>query len=151
MKFAVDCMLGKLAKWLRIFGFDAVFFTRIEDRDLLNLAGKEERVLLTKDTGLLEMADIPSLYIESEDWEHQMIQVLRRFRLKDQVRPYTRCVECNVPLKPLPKEKARNLVSPFVFERASSFSLCPQCGRLFWPGTHHQDMCAKVEALLERV
>ncbi len=144
-------MLGKLAKWLRIFGFDAVFFTRIEDRDLLNLAGKEKRVLLTKDTGLLKMADIPSLYIESENWEHQMIQVLRRFRLKDQVRPYTRCVECNVPLKPLPKEKARNLVSPFVFERVPSFSLCPQCGRLFWPGTHHQDMCAKVEALLERI
>jgi uncharacterized protein len=151
MKFAVDCMLGKLAKWLRILGFDAVFFSRIEDGDLMRLAEKENRVLLTKDTGLLEQADIPSLYIESENWEDQVVQVLRRFRLKDQVRPYTRCVECGVPLKGLPRKRAKNLVTPFVFKNAESFSLCPQCGRIFWPGTHHRHMRSTIDAMLDRV
>lgn len=151
MTFAVDCMLGKLAKWLRILGFDAAFFNRIEDCELLRFAEKENRVLLTKDTGFLEQADIPLLYIESENWEDQVVQVVRHFRLKEQVRPYTRCVECNVPLKDLPKEHAENLVTPFVFKNAESFSLCPECGRIFWPGTHYGNMRSKIEAILERM
>lgn len=144
-------MLGKLAKWLRILGFDAVFFSRIDDLDLLNLAKKENRVLLTKDTGLLEQADIPSLYIESDDWEDQVVQVLCHFKLKDQMRPYSRCVECNEALKDLPKERAENLVTPYVYRNAESFSLCPKCGRVFWPGTHHRHMRSKIDAVLARV
>jgi hypothetical protein len=144
-------MLGKLAKWLRILGFDAVFFSRIDDLDLLKLAKKENRVLLTKDTGLLEQADIPSLYIESDDWEDQVVQVLRHFKLKDQMRPYSRCVECNAALKDLPKERAENLVTPFVYKNAESFSLCPECGRVFWPGTHHRHMRSKIDVILARV
>jgi len=144
-------MLGKLAKWLRILGFDAAFFSRIEDQILLDLAEKEDRTLLTKDTGLLEQADIPSLYIESDNWEDQVVQVMRHFHLKDQVQPYTRCAECNVALKPLPREKARNLAPPFVFKNAPSFSLCPHCGRVFWPGTHHRRMRSKIEDIMEQV
>ncbi len=151
MTFAVDCMLGKLAKWLRILGFDAVFFSRIEDRTLLKLAEKENRVLLTKDTGLLEQAHIPSLYIESENWEDQVVQVLCHFKLKDRVRPYSRCVVCNAALQDLPKERVGNLVTPFVYKNAESFSICPECGRVFWPGTHHRNMRSKIDDILARV
>jgi len=150
-KFIVDCMLGKLAKWLKILGFDALFFSRIEDDELLAHARKERRVLLTKDTGLLQRArNVETLFVESDEWPDQIRQVLAHFGLREEVRPHTRCLDCNVALKNLPKKNAKNLVSAFVFERADSFALCPQCGRVFWRGTHFEDMEMKIQDLLEK-
>ena len=149
--FIVDCMLGKLAKWLKILGFDTLFFSKIEDDELLAIARKEGRVLLTKDTGLIQRArDIETLFLESEEWKDQVRQVLGHFDLKEKAAPHTRCIDCNVALKNLPKKNAKNLVSPFVFGRADSFALCPSCGRVFWRGTHFEDMEAKIRDLLEK-
>jgi len=151
MEFIVDCMLGKLAKWLKILGFDAVFFSKIEDTELLTLAKKEKRILLTRDNGLIEKScDIQTLFIESEDWNHQIEQVLDEFKLWPVIRPYSRCIECNAELKDLPKHRARNLVTPFVYEKVDAFSICPSCGRVFWKGTHHQDMEVKIEEILSK-
>ena len=150
-KFIVDCMLGKLAKWLKILGFDALFFSRIEDDELLALARKEGRVLLTRDTGLIQRAqNVETLFLESDEWPEQVRQVLAHFDLREKVHPHTRCIDCNVTLKNLPKKNAKNLVSPFVFERADSFALCPDCGRVFWRGTHFEDMETKIRDLLEK-
>ena len=151
MRFIVDCMLGKLAKWLKILGFDALYFSKIEDGDLMALAQKEGRVLLSRDNGLIgKSCNIKTLFIESEDWNTQVEQVLNEFELWDDVSPYSRCIECNVELRDLPKKKARNLVTPFVFEQAESFALCPECGRVFWKGTHHKDMEFKIEEILKK-
>jgi hypothetical protein len=151
MEFIVDCMLGKLAKWLKILGFDAAYLNRAEDRELLLLARREKRVLLTKDQGLLKAAaGIPSLFIESDDWQEQLAQVLDSFRLRELARPHSRCLLCNVGLKKIPKRTAKNLVAPFVFERAGSFSICPSCGRVFWPGTHFEDMDLKIARILPK-
>jgi uncharacterized protein with PIN domain len=151
MKFAVDCMLGKLAKWLRILGFDAVFFPAIADDELLHLALKEGRVLLTRDTALLERARaIDTLFITNDDWRLQLQQVLDGKNLRSRCRPYSRCLECNVGLKPISKARARNLVTPFVYETAEDFSLCPECGRVFWKGSHHEDMQRMIEQILRK-
>jgi uncharacterized protein with PIN domain len=151
MEFIVDCMLGKLAKWLKILGFDAVFFSKIEDTELLALARKEKRILLTRDNGLIEKSrDIQTLFIESEDWNHQIEQVLNELKLWQDVQPYSRCIECNAELKDLPKDRARNLVTPFVFEKVDAFAICPSCDRVFWKGTHHQDMEVKLEEILSK-
>ena len=151
MKFVVDCMLGKLAKWLKILGFDAVFFSKIEDDALLEIARKENRVLLTRDTGLIERTKkAKSLFIESENWRNQVEQVLDEYDLWKDVRPNSRCIECNVPIKDLPRAKAKNLVTPFVFENADTFALCPDCGRVFWRGTHLKDMETKIDDFLKK-
>jgi uncharacterized protein with PIN domain len=151
MKFAVDCMLGKLAKWLKILGFDTVFFSKIEDVALLELARDEDRVLLTRDTALIERTKkAQSLFIESENWRTQVEQVLDHFDLWKDVEPNSRCIECNVRIKDLPRESAKNLVSPFVFENADTFALCPACGRVFWRGTHLKDMETKIDDLLKK-
>lgn len=150
MTFVVDCMLGKLAKWLKVLGFDALYYSKAEDDDLLAIARREGRVLLSRDHALLGRAKrLKSLLIESETWQNQIAQVLTHFRLHDEVRPYSRCLECNAALKPLPKSKAQNLVTPFIFERADSFAVCPACGRVFWPGTHFDDMAAKLEMVMK--
>jgi len=149
MKFVVDCMLGKCAKWLRILGFDTLFFSKAEDDRLIDLAREQDRILLTRDTGIIEKTkQIEVLFIKSEHWKSQVKQVLDELDLREQVKPYSRCIECNVMLKSLSKKQAKNLVAPFVYERSDSFALCPQCGRVFWPGTHHSDMNFKIEDIL---
>ncbi|MBM3285061.1 MAG: hypothetical protein FJY81_04250 [Candidatus Aminicenantes bacterium] len=150
MKFAADCMLGKLAKWLKILGFDVAYFSKAEDEDLLSLARKEGRLLLTRDHQLRDKAgrDIRILLVASENWREQLVQVLGEFNLRPLVRPYSRCIDCNVELKTLPKSRAKNLVAPFVYEKAASFAICPDCGRIFWQGTHFEDMEKKIEEIL---
>jgi len=151
MKFIVDCMLGKLAKWLKILGFDTLYLNRAEDSELLILARREKRVLLTKDQELLQAAaGLPSLLIKSEDWPEQLAQVLDAFRLRDLAKPHSRCLLCNVELKSIPKRMAKNLVTPFVFARAPSFAICPSCGRVFWPGTHFEDMDLKIAGIMRK-
>lgn len=152
MKFVADCMLGRLAKWLRILGFDVAYFSKAEDPDLVALARREDRILLTRDTGLIERTAkrADRLFIRSDDWEDQLVQVLDELDLWGQARPNTRCLACNLPLKPLSRERAKNLVSPYVGEHAASFAVCSGCDRVFWPGTHYGDMERKIEKLRGR-
>jgi uncharacterized protein with PIN domain len=152
MKFIADCMLGRLAKWLKILGFDVLFFSEAEDEDLIAISRREGRVLLTRDTGLIEKRKKQKnrLFVASDAWEDQVVQVLDEFGLWDEVRPNSRCIDCNVPLKSLPKSRAKNLVTPYILEHAESFALCPGCGRAFWQGTHYGDMERKIEAIMKR-
>jgi len=151
MKFIADCMVGKLARWLRALGFNVSYYPKIEDTKLVGLARKENRVILTRDHELIRKAkSLKSLLIESERWENQVEQVLSHFNLWKRVNPHSRCIECNSKLKILPKQKARNLVPPFVYERADAFALCPGCGRMFWKGTHFSDMEKKLSRFIRR-
>ncbi len=152
MKFVADCMLGRLAKWLRILGFDVLYFSRAEDRELVAIARRDGRVLLTRDTGLIEKTKKREnrLFVASDDWQEQIVQVLEEYGLWDDIRPHSRCLACNLALKALTKVRARNLVTPYVLEHAESFALCPGCGRVFWQGSHSGDMERKIEAILEK-
>jgi len=143
-------MLGKLAKWLKILGFDAIFFSKIEDEELMAFAQREGRILLTRDTGMIDRArSLSTLFIDSEEWREQVKQVLDHFDLWADVKPNSRCIECNTLLKEIGKERAKNLVTPFVYKTADAFALCPSCERVFWRGTHLKDMEFKIEELLK--
>jgi len=143
-------MLGKLAKWLKILGFDVLYFSKIEDEKILEIAKKQERTLLTRDSYLIKKAkEIPNLFIKSEKWPEQVIEVINYFDLKNKLKPYSRCVECNHPLKKITKEKAKNLVAPFIYENEEEFALCPKCGRVYWPGSHYKKMQSSIKNLIE--
>ncbi|MEA2006164.1 MAG: Mut7-C RNAse domain-containing protein [Acidobacteriota bacterium] len=151
MRFIVDCMLGKLAKWLKILGFDTLYFSKIEDSNLIDIAKKENRVLLSRDNELIKKSKgIPTLFIKSEDWREQVEQVLSGFDIWEEINMHSRCLVCNSELKYLPKENAINLVAPFVFKHADSFALCPCCGRVFWRGTHFHDMELKIREIFKK-
>lgn len=144
-------MLGKLAKWLKILGFDAIFFSKIEDEELMAIAGRENRILLTRDTGIIERSrKVETFFIDSESWREQVKQVLDYFDLWEDVKPNSRCIECNSLLKEISKKRAKNLVTPFVYTTADTFALCPGCGRIFWRGTHFKDMEFKISELLKK-
>jgi uncharacterized protein with PIN domain len=152
MRFIADCMLGRLAKWLKILGFDVLYFSKAEDKDLIDLSRREDRVLLTRDTGLIEKTKKQKnrFFVASDDWREQIIEVLEAFNLWEDIRPNSRCLACNRALKALPKSSARNLVTPYVLEHAESFALCPGCGRVFWQGTHFGDMEKRIGEILRR-
>ena len=152
MTFVADCMLGRLARWLRILGFDVLYFPRIEDSALLGVARREDRILLTRDRGLLERAGgRPSLLVASEKWEDQLVQVIETFGLEAGIAPHTRCLDCNVLLKPVPREAVRNLAAPFVVEHGDAFALCPACGRLTWKGSHASGMDARIRRIMQKL
>jgi len=149
MTFIVDGMLGKLAKWLKILGFDALFMAADDDK-ILAVARREGRTILSRDHEFIRSAKgHRALLIESTHWPDQVRQVLAQFDLRTEARPFTRCLECNVLLEWLSYEGAARIVPPHVCEKTSSFSLCPCCGRVYWAGTHHSAMESAVRELLD--
>lgn len=139
-------MLGTLAKWLRILGYDTLYSPELDDLEAVRLARLEGRVLLTRDTGLLRRKGLRSLFIESEVLQEQLAQVRQAFGLRfDQ--PFSRCPVCNTVLEEVPKHEAWGQVPPFVFQTQESFRLCPECNRFYWRGTHWQKMREQLEKL----
>ena len=152
-KFIVDTNVGKLARWLRVMGYDTLFINPIDDEGLIRIALKEKRVILTKDTQIMLRRVVTSgklqvILIESDDHKGQLRQVAQTMKL-DQERQFTRCLECNEPLVRRSKEDVRDLVPPYVFQTQSQYFQCPACDRIYWRGTHWQRMKRELETLLE--
>jgi len=148
LRFLADSMLGTLAKWLRILGYDTAYDAQLDDNQLVRLARAEGRILLTRDTGLRKRKGLRCLFIESEMLEEQLAQVLRTFSLHVD-NPFSRCPVCNTALEDVPKYEAWGQVPPFVFQTQKRFSLCPECNRFYWRGTHWQRMLERMERLKE--
>ncbi len=148
-KFLVDCMLGKLAKWLRILGFDAAYYSDISDEELIDSAIIEKRILLTRDRMLARRKDIDiSLLIESEDPFEQLKQVLEHFASNEiKVKIFSRCLECNTPLITIEKKQVEGKVPPYVFKTQKHFAYCSRCERIFWRGTHIDNVLKKISHL----
>lgn len=139
MKFVVDTMLGRLAKWLRFLGHDTLYL-REDDDQLLAIAKEEGRVLLTRDTHLLKHRPaVRILFIQSDHVFEQLKQVIEELDLHVEGAG-SRCMRCNVPLESLEKAQAEDLVPDFIFKTHQVFSRCPSCQRIYWPGSHFQRM-----------
>lgn len=141
MKFIADVMLGKLAKRLRLIGFDVLYNRTIEDNEIIRLSLAQHRVILTRDTALAERPLASNhVFVKSDDVNRQLEQVLSRFPPDESTRPLTRCSECNTVLSPLPKEAAKDLVPDYVLKTQKEFLHCTGCGRVYWTGTHVRKM-----------
>ena len=153
MKFIVDSNVGRLARWLRIAGFDTMFINDLDDNRLVRLALSEERVLLTKDTQILKRrvattGRLKVILIESEEVKAQLRQVVKTLNLGDRIKPFTLCLECNQPLVPREKEDVKELVPPYIFQTQTQYMQCPVCQRVYWRGTHWQRMSRELEKIV---
>ena len=145
----VDNNVGKLAKWLRIMGYDTLFFNGSDDSGMIAIALAEDRVILTRDTQIMERRVVTSgrlkaILIQSDKTERQMSQVIDSLKLDCQFKPFTICLECNQPLEERSKQQVRDLVPPYVFKTQSQYMECPACHRIYWRGTHWQAMTKKL-------
>ncbi len=149
LKFIVDHNVGKLAKWLRIMGYDTLFFDGSDDSRMIAIALAEGRVILTRDTQIMRRrvvtnGQLKAILIKSDEPEQQMHQVIDTLNLDCQLRPFTICLECNQPLLERSKQQVRDLVPPYVFKTQSQYMECPACHRIYWRGTHWQAMTRKL-------
>jgi len=150
LKFIVDNNVGKLAKWLRIMGYDTRFFDGSDDSQMVATALKEDRVILTRDTqimkrGVVTSGRLKAVLIQSDKPEQQIRQVVETLKLDCQFRPFAICLECNQPLKESSQQQVRDQVPLYVFQTQNQYVECPACHRIYWRGTHWQAMTKKLE------
>jgi len=135
--FALDSSLGKLAKWLRIMGFDSVYVHGIPRENFL-FYGKEGRILLTRTRRIqTKNPGHHLLFIRFNDPREQLLQVISELKIDfSLIKPFSRCIRCNLPLNEISREQTRPFIPDYVYETRFSFRKCPSCGRIYWPGTH---------------
>jgi uncharacterized protein with PIN domain len=130
-------MLGRLARWLRILGYDTSYEAHVEDAVLVRRALEEQRVILTRDRTLPEEFRVPALVlVEAERPDEQLRELVRRFRLDTEGRLFTRCSRCNAGLESVARDKVAGRVPPRVLRDHDRFKRCPGCGRIYWEGSH---------------
>jgi uncharacterized protein with PIN domain len=149
-KFFCDAMLGRLARWLRILGYDTAYARDLADARVVAKAGAEGRVLLTRDTRLVARAGIGlHLLVHANATDDQLREVVAAFGLSiDRARMLRRCVACNGAVEPVPRDEARGLVPPYVYGTQETFARCAACGRFYWPATHRDRILRRLEELL---
>lgn len=136
MKFIADVMLGRLARWLRLLGFNTFYSNKISDAELLKTAQEQNRLVLTRDTHFLRFKNFRNyLFINSNETVNQLIEVVRFFGLKEFKPP--RCVKCNGMLSDIvDKNEVSSVVPEHVYIKNNKFFRCRECGSVYWQGSH---------------
>ncbi len=145
-------MLGRLARWLRFLGFDTLYYSGISDANLVKIAKEQDRTILTRDTRLVKMKGLGgNLLITSNDSFRQLLEVLQAFNL-NRFDFLGRCVKCNGELlKIADKERVKDAVPEYVFLQHSDFLKCPDCGKIYWQGSHPKKFREKMAEILPDV
>jgi len=151
-KFIVDINVTKLGRWLRMLGYDTVIFGHDSDSRLIKMALTEGRVILTRDTQIMERRVITSgrlqaVLITDNRPEQQIRQVIEQLGLEGGAYPFSRCIECNSLLVPVAREDVAERVPPYVLRTQQEFMECPACYRVYWKGTHWQAMLHRLDGL----
>lgn len=146
--FIADAMLGRLAKWMRLAGFDTIYDPSLDDPEMADMARRTGRILLTRDTELVQRRNTPALLVESQKLDEQLQQVIESLDLS-LTSPWgrPRCAVCNSPLEAVDRQEVRVMVPAYVWDRYQLFHRCQGCGRVYWRGTHWQT----IEDLLHHV
>lgn len=133
-----DNSLGRLAKWLRLLGYDTIVFPYEAGRAMLSLAIQENRVVLSRRADLARRQFSGTLFLITDlKLADQLKAVLERFLLKtEDARLFTRCLECNETLQSADREAVRDVVPRYVFDNCTRFNRCPRCHKIYWTGTH---------------
>lgn len=140
-RFVLDVHLGRLAAYLRMLGFDAVYGNCSGDSELVRVSSEQQRILLTRDRGLLKHSAVThGFLVRQTDSRRQLAEIVERLDFAHSIRPFTRCMACNGALAEVPKEQVRHLLPPRTAASCEEFRQCPQCGRAYWKGSHYRRM-----------
>lgn len=139
-KFIADCHLGKLTKYLRLMGADTLYFSHIEDDELIAIANKENRTILTRDRSLSQRKHAPVFFLEPTDTKGQLQTLIKHYKLKKHPAPFSRCIVCNTPLQVIEKEKIIDKLPEKVKKYFDYFEYCKSCDRIYWQGDHYRHM-----------
>jgi len=150
MKFLCDQMLGTLAKWLRIYGFDTFYSnSEIDDLELINIAKEEKRILLTRDKELIirgRKKNLQVIQVNNTDLDKQLSLVLKNVDIDSNL-ILSRCLICNNPIEEIQKNKVIEKVPKKVFENNDKFWFCKSCNKFYWKGSHFENMLEKIKKI----
>lgn len=148
IKFILDVHLGKLAKYLRMCGFDTVYKNDYNDKKIIEISLEENRIILTRDIGLLKVKSVSNGYfIRNQDSKAQLTEVLKHFDLYHGITPFIRCITCNGKLERIEKEKIIQQLEPLTQKYFDTFFRCTHCQSIFWEGSHFDRMSSFINTI----
>ena len=148
--FAAEKTLGKLAKWLRLLGFDTLYEPEVAAQEF-NDNLKNDRILLTRTRQVRKQPNISKLiFVHSDHWIEQLKQVILELGLKRaQTRPFSRCLDCNLRIVGADRNSLWGRVPDYIFEIHDYFQTCPKCGKVYWSGSHTERGLAVIQQLFK--
>jgi len=150
IKFILDVHLGKLAKYLRLLGFDTIYQNKMDDASIVNQSKKERRIILTRDIGILKRNRVQhGYYVRSDDPKNQIKEIIQRFDLKNSISPFSRCLECNGLLKKVSKKEVENSLDAATKKYFTTFFMCTQCEKIYWKGSHYKQMAEFLREIID--
>lgn len=148
-RFILDVHLGKLARLLRMLGFDTLYDNEWDDPEIVRRGLAENRIILTRDGGILKRREVTHGYlVRSDTPEEQAAEVIRRFDLAGRIEPFRRCTACNGIITPVSRGEVRDELLPGTRAHYRDFYRCGSCGRIYWKGSHYTAMRRKIDELL---
>jgi uncharacterized protein with PIN domain len=148
IKFILDVHLGKLAKYLRMFGFDTAYQNDYNDKKIIEISLDENRIILTRDIGILKVKSVSNGYfIRDQNSKTQLIEVLKHFDLYHAIIPFSRCIKCNDKLEKIEKEKIIQQLEPLTLKYFDTFFICTHCQSIFWEGSHFDRMSSFISTI----
>jgi uncharacterized protein len=148
LKFIADVHLGKLARLLRMLGFDTVYQNNFTQQKLLNISHEEKRILLSRAASITKSSNIEYLVISGEDPLVQLAQVIQHFNLRDQFRPFSTCMACNGIIEIVSKETIEHLIKKNTSTYFSKFWQCQNCKRVYWEGSHFERIGTTIQRII---
>ena len=149
LRFICDIHLGKLARWLRLLGFDTVYGNNLEDREIVRVAKAEHRIVLTRDGDLLAEKSVSTYRPASIFPDEQLRELLAAFNLRGRSRPFSRCMNCNGEIMPVEKTSVTASVPVGIMLNMEQFGRCQACAKIYWPGSHYRRMQAWMDEMLQ--
>lgn len=146
-RFIADVHLGKLARWLRLLGFDTAYQNSFTVNDLMKIASEQDRILLSRNSSLSKKGSLSSFIIQNEEPALQLQELAVHFNLKDHLRPFSRCMVCNGRLESVPKENILHLLEKNTAAYFDEFWQCCDCRRIYWKGSHYEKMLKIIESM----
>lgn len=149
IKFVLDVHLGKLCKFLRMLGFDTCYRNNLDDDEIVKISVEESRIILTRDIGILKNGQVTHGYwLRSQDSREQLREVIRRFDLRSQLRPFYRCMVCNGTIGFVEKSYVEQQLGANTRAFFNSFYQCSVCGKIYWEGSHYENMKVFLDELI---
>jgi len=147
-RFILDVHLGKLARYLRMLGFDTAYSPEWDDDEIIQLALEQKRIILTRDIWILKQNRVShGHWIRHHQPLDQLKEVLRTLDLSRQLQPFTRCMDCNGIICPVSKDEIRALADPEIFDRFDAFWQCEDCRKIYWQGSHYKRMLEQIKCI----
>ena len=148
--FAAEKTLGKLARWLRLLGFDTIYESEAAADDFIEKL-ENDRILLTRTQRTRRKSTIRKfIFVHSDHWAEQLKQIILELGLEAaQTRPFSRCLRCNIPIVNAQKDTLWGRVPDYIYETHDQFRTCPQCGKIYWSGSHTEKGLEIVQTFFE--